>query len=99
MAQSVSKFDYLTTDTSLSPIRRWFAPGFANYEKGAPDPQLQVIKLISCLSMVGGSPRGTPASFTTNTGRHDLADILLKMALNTKHQSIIRYFRIIEALS
>jgi hypothetical protein len=29
---------------------------------------------------------GTPASFTTNTGRHDIAEILLKMALNTKNQ-------------
>ena len=25
---------------------------------------------------------GTPASSTTNTGRHDIADILLKVALN-----------------
>jgi hypothetical protein len=24
---------------------------------------------------------GTPASFTTNTGRHDIAKLLLKMAL------------------
>jgi hypothetical protein len=32
---------------------------------------------------------GTPVSFTTNTGRHDLAEILLKVALITKHQSII----------
>jgi hypothetical protein len=33
--------------------------------------------------MVGSSP-GTPASFTTKTGRHDIAEILLKVALNTK---------------
>jgi len=33
--------------------------------------------------MVGGSP-GTPASSTTKTGRHDIAEILLKVAL--KHQ-------------
>ena len=26
--------DYLTTHTSLSPIRRGFAPGFVNYKKG-----------------------------------------------------------------
>jgi hypothetical protein len=31
---------------------------------------------------------GTPASSTTKTGRHDIAEILLKMALNTKNQSI-----------
>jgi hypothetical protein len=36
--------------------------------------------------MVGGSLRGTPASFTTKTGRHDIAEILLKAELNTKIQ-------------
>jgi len=41
----------LTTHTSLSPIRRGFAPGFVNYKKGALDSQPQVIKLISCLLM------------------------------------------------
>ena len=35
--------------------------------------------------MVGGSP-GTPASSTTKTGRHDITEILLKVALNTKNQ-------------
>jgi hypothetical protein len=29
---------------------------------------------------------GTPASFTTKTGRHDIAEILLKVALNNKNQ-------------
>jgi hypothetical protein len=42
-----------------------------------------VIKLTSYLPMVGGSP-GTPAS--SKTGRHDIAEILLKVALNTKNQ-------------
>jgi hypothetical protein len=49
--------DYLTTHTSLSPIRRGFAPGFVNNEKGSLDLEPQVIKLTSCLSMVGGSLR------------------------------------------
>ena len=31
---------------------------------------------------------GTPASSTTKTGRHDIVEILLKVALNTKDQSI-----------
>jgi hypothetical protein len=30
---------------------------------------------------------GTPASSTSKTGRHDIAEILLKVALNTKNQS------------
>jgi hypothetical protein len=29
---------------------------------------------------------GTPVSSTTKTGRHDIAEILLKVALNTKNQ-------------
>jgi hypothetical protein len=29
---------------------------------------------------------GTPASSTTKTGRHDIAEILLKVELNTKNQ-------------
>jgi hypothetical protein len=34
---------------------------------------------------------GTPASSTTKTGRHDIAEILLKVALNTINQiQIIR---------
>jgi hypothetical protein len=33
---------------------------------------------------------GTPASSTTKTGRHDIAEILLKVALSTiNHQIII----------
>jgi hypothetical protein len=35
--------------------------------------------------MVGGSP----ASSTTKTGRHDIAELLLKVVLNTTNQSII----------
>jgi hypothetical protein len=32
----------------------------------------------------------TPASSITKTGRYDIAEILLKVALNTKNQSINR---------
>jgi hypothetical protein len=53
----LNELDYLTTHTSLSPIRRGFVPGFVNYKKGVLDSQLQVIKFTSCLLMVGGSLR------------------------------------------
>jgi hypothetical protein len=33
---------------------------------------------------------GTPASSTTKTGRNDIAEILLKVALNTKNQKSIK---------
>ena len=67
--------------TSLSPIRRGFAPGFVNYKKGALDLQPQVIKFTSQWFSLG-----TPASSTTKTDRHDITEILLKVALNTINQ-------------
>ena len=36
---------------------------------------------------------GTPASSTTKTGRHDIAEILLKVALNTKIKKSKSYLR------
>ena len=44
-------------------------------KKGGLD--LQMIKFTSCLPMVDGSL----ASSTTKTGRHDIAEILLKVVL------------------
>ena len=39
-------------------------------------------------------PPGTPASSTTKTGSHDIAEILLKEALSAKHQSInLKFYR------
>jgi len=32
---------------------------------------------------------GTPASSTTKTGRHDVAEMLIKMVLHTKYQIIV----------
>ena len=56
VAQWVRSLD-LTAHTSISPIRRGFAPSFVNYKKGALDSQPQVIKFTNCLPRVGGSPR------------------------------------------
>jgi len=83
VAQWVRSLD-LTTHTSLSPMRRGFAPGFANYKKwctrlaAASDKVYQLLAHGRCFSP------GTPVSCTTKTGRHDIAEILLKVAL--KHQ-------------
>jgi len=50
--------DYLTTHTSLSPIRRGFAPVFVNYKKGCTRLAAASDKVYtSCLPMVGGSLR------------------------------------------
>jgi hypothetical protein len=39
--------------------------------------------------MVGWFSPGTLASFTTKTGHHDIAEILLKVALNTISNQIV----------
>jgi hypothetical protein len=42
---------------------------------------------------------GTPASSTTKTGRHYIAEILLKVALNTKNQIKSNHLREIPQMS
>jgi hypothetical protein len=73
----------LAAHTSLSPIRRGFAPGFVNYTKGALYLQPQAYQLLAHGRWF--SP-GTPASSTTKACRHDIAEILLKVALSTINQ-------------
>jgi hypothetical protein len=83
VAQWVRSLD-LTTHTSLSPIRRGFAPGFVNYKKGCTRLAAACDKVYQLLTHGRWFSRGTPASSTTKTGRHDIVEILLKVAL--KHQ-------------
>ena len=75
--------DYLTTHTSLSPIRHVFAPGFVNYNKGCTRLTTASDKVYQLLAHGRWFSLGTPASPTTKTGRHDIDEILLKVALNT----------------
>jgi hypothetical protein len=82
--------DYLTTHTSLSPIRRGFALGFVNYKKGCTRLAAASDKAYQLLAHVLWFSPGTPASSTTKTG-HDIAEILLKVALNTKNQIPVYY--------
>ena len=55
-------------------------------KKGTLDSQLQVIKFTSCLPMVGGSLQVLRLFPPLKTGRHDIAEKLLKVALNTINQ-------------
>ena len=87
VAQWLRQLDYLATQTSLSPIRRGFAPGFLNYKRG-------------CTRLAAASDKAYqlfahgrwffPAPPTTKTGRHDIVEILLKVALNTKKSNQIK---------
>ena len=82
VAQWVRSLD-LTAHTSLSPIRRGFAPSFVNYKKGFTRLASASDKVYQLLAQGRWFSPGTPASSTTKTGRHDIAEILLKVALNT----------------
>ena len=63
-----------------------FAPGFVNTKKGCT--RLAADKAYQLLAHGRWFPPGTSASSTTKTGRNDIVEMLLKVALNTKHQSI-----------
>jgi hypothetical protein len=78
--------EYLTTHTSLSPIWRGFAPGFVSYKKGCTLLAATSDKVYQLLAHGGWFSPGTPASSTTKTGRHYIAEILLEVALNTINQ-------------
>jgi hypothetical protein len=70
-------------DNPVTPIRRGFALGFVNYKNGALDSQPQVV-VYQLLAHGRWFSPGTLAFSTTKTDRHDIAEILLKVAL--KHQ-------------
>jgi len=83
VAQWVRSLD-LSTHTSLSQIRRGFKPGFVNYKKGCTRLAAACDKVYKLLAHGRWFSPGTPASSTNKTARHDIAEILLKVAL--KHQ-------------
>jgi hypothetical protein len=90
VAQWVRSLD-LSAHTSLSPIRRGFAPIFVNYKKGCTRLAATSDKVYQLLAQGRWFSPGTPASSTTKTGRHDIAEILLKVALNTKNSNSFNY--------
>jgi hypothetical protein len=69
-------------------------PGFVNSKKGCTRLAAASDKVYQLLAHGQWFSPVTPASSTTKTGRHDIAEILLKVALNTKksiNQSKIIY--------
>jgi hypothetical protein len=65
----------------ISPIRRGFAPGFVDYKKGCTRLAAASDKVYQLLANGQWFSIGTPASSTTKTGHHDIAEILLKVAV------------------
>jgi hypothetical protein len=76
--------DYQTTHTSLSPIQRGFAPVFANYKNGCTRLAAASDQVHQLLAHGRWFSPDTAASSTTKTGHHDIAEILLKVALKTQ---------------
>ena len=81
----------LTAHTNLSPIRRGFAPSFVNYKIGCTRLAAASDKFYQLLAQGRWFSPGIPASSTTKTGRHDIAEILMKVALNTKNSNSNSY--------
>jgi hypothetical protein len=65
-----------------------FAPGFVNYKKRCTRLTTASDKVYQLLAHGQWFYPGTPASSTSKTGRHDIAEIMLKVALSTINQSI-----------
>ena len=92
--------DYLYYQWSRNYFRSG-APGFTSVFSqvvGLPNNSYKLITNTAwvraqlCKLQKGQFSPGTPASSTIKTGRHDIAEILLKVALNTKNQSILLRF-------
>jgi hypothetical protein len=63
-----------------------FTPGFVNYKKGYTRLAAANNKAYQLLAH---GRWFSPASSTTKTGRHEIAELLLKVALNIKNQPTI----------
>jgi hypothetical protein len=61
-------------------------PVFVNYKKGYTRLAAASDKVYQLLAHSWWFSKGTLATSTTKTGRHDVAEILLKVALSTKNQ-------------
>jgi hypothetical protein len=62
-------------------------PGFVNYKKGCTRLAAASDKVNQLLAHGRWFSLGSPAFYTTKTGRHDIAETLLKVML--KHQKSI----------
>ena len=77
-------------NNSYRPITNaaWVCAQLYKLQKGCTRLPAGSYKVCQLLAHVRWFSPGTPASSTTKTGRHDIAEILMKVALNTKNQAI-----------
>ena len=66
----------------------WVRAWLCNLQKGCTRLAAASDKVYLLLAHGRWFSPGTPATSTTKTSRHDIAEILLKVALNTMNQSL-----------
>jgi hypothetical protein len=73
-------------NNSYTPITNtaWVSARLCKLQKGCTRLASASDKVYQLLAHGRWFSPGTPASSTIKTGRHDIAEILLKVALNTK---------------
>ena len=76
------------SNNSYKPITNtaWVRAQLCKLQKGCTRLSAASDKVYQLLCQGRWFSPGTPASSTTKTGHHDIAEILLKVALNTKIQ-------------
>ena len=80
--------DYLTTHTGLSPKHAGVRIRLCKLQKRCTRLAAASDKVYQLLAHGRWFSLGTPASSITKTGRHDIAEILLKVEL--KHKKLIQ---------
>ena len=85
----------LTAHTSLSTIRRGFASGFVNNKKRCTRLAAASDKVYQLLVHGRWFSPGTPASSTTKTGRHDVAESGVKTSKIKSNQSVSQRLNIL----
>jgi hypothetical protein len=70
----------------------WVRARLCKLQKGSTRLTIASDKIYQLLAHGRWFSSGTPASSTTKAGRHDTAEILLKVALNTKIKSNLRHW-------
>ena len=86
---------YLTTHTNLSPIRRRFAPGFVHYKKWCTRLTTASDQVYQLLAHGRWFSPSTPASSTTKTCHHDIAESGIKYNKSNLQCEIIQNMLII----
>jgi hypothetical protein len=78
-------------NNSYKPITNttWVRARLFKFKKGCTRLTAASDKVYQLLAHGRWFSLDTPASSTTKTGRHDIAEILLKVALSTINQSIL----------